>query len=708
MIHLLLRHAGSLCQIFLERLMIHFVRAIALLTIFTLSPTYGEDTLPEVVVTATLRQDSTMDTASSVSVVSEAVIKARAAQHFEDIINTMPNVNFASGSNRARYFQIRGIGERSQFVNPLNPSVGVLIDDVDFSGAGTVATLMDVRQVEVLRGPQGTRYGANALAGLINVTTNEPNDSRFAEFKLMAGEYNTETIGMVLNAPLNAEFRTRFVVESHESDGFIENDFLRVDDTNGRDELTVRGKLAWQINDDWALDLAVANIDIDNGYDAFSLDNTRHTLSDEPGFDRQNSTYFSLKSEWSLENMTIVALLNQSDSDLDYGYDEDWSFTGIHPFGYTSTDHYFRERETTSAEVRLLSNDRSRILADSTEWVVGLYYLSSGESLERQYTFAAGPFFSDYDFDTLAVFAQLDTALSDRTTLSVGLRLEERDTRYDDSDAVSFSPDDSLWGGKIALEHRLESDALVYASIARGYKAGGFNIDGSLDADLRTFDEEYLIEYEIGYKALLADGAVGIQLAVFYDDRHDQQVKSSLVRPRPDGSTEFIDFFGNAAEGTNTGVEIDLSWAISERFFLTANAGWLAAEFDEFVNEFGEDLSGRDQAHAPGYMYNVAMNFEQGPWFASVSVDGKDEFFFSDRHAVKSDDYNLFNASFGYSTDRWSLTLWGRNLSDEDTFVRAFGSFGNDPRKLYVTEPYFQFGEPRMTGVTLNFTLGEK
>lgn len=685
----------------------HFMRATALSTLFASAIASAETTLPEVVVTASLRQDSTMDTAASVSVVSEEVIRARAAQHFEDIINTIPNVNYASGSNRARFFQIRGIGERSQFVNPINPSVGVLIDDVDFSGAGTIATLMDVQQVEVLRGPQGTRYGANALAGLINVTTNEPDDSRFAEFKLMAGEYNTETFGMVLNAPLNEDFKTRLVVESHESDGYIENDFLDRDDTNSRDEMTVRGKLSWQVSDDWSLGLTVADINIDNGYDAFSLDNTRHTLSDEPGFDRQDSTYFSLRSDWNLNRFDVTALLNQSESDSEYGYDEDWSFTGIHPWGYTSTDHYFRERETTSAEIRLLSNDRSRLFNDTTDWVIGLYYLASDETLERQYTFAAGPFFSDYDFDTLAVFTQLDADLSNSTTLTLGLRLEERDTTYDDSEGVAFSPDDSMWGGKLAIEHRLEGDALVYASVSRGYKAGGFNTDGSLDADLRTFDEEYLIEYEIGYKALIADGALGLQVAVFYDDRHDQQVKSSLVRTRPDGSTEFIDFLGNAAEGTNRGLEIDMSWTLSERFFLTANVGWLDAEFDEFTNEFGEDLSGRDQAHAPGYMYNVALSYEQGPWFASLSVDGKDEFYFSDRHAVKSDSYTLFNASMGYAAEQWTVTLWGRNLGDEDYFVRGFGSFGNDPRKFYVTEPYYQFGEPRVTGLTFEFRLGD-
>lgn len=666
----------------------------------------ADDLIPEIIVTADLRGDSTMQTPASVTVVTEEVIHQRQAQHFGDIIHSIPNMNYASGSNRPRFFQIRGIGERSQFINPINPSVGLLIDDVDFSGAGTIATLMDVSQVEVLRGPQGTRYGANALAGLINITTNEPTDERSFSAKVSTAEFNTRTYGFVLNSPLSSRVNGRLVIESHESDDYIENDFLARGDTNKRDELTVRAKLGYRISESWSLRLSAARVDIDNGYDAFSLDNTRHTLSDEPGYDTQDTTYVSLKSEWLKKAYNVEALFNAARSDLGYGYDEDWTYTGIHPSGYKSTDNYLRERNTKSAEIRLVSNEAGRIFNNSTDWVWGLYYFSSEEELLRRYTFAEGDFISDYDFDTIATFLQLDTRLSDTLTLGVGLRLEERKTEYKDSALVAFSPDDNLRGGRVSLEYRNSDTSLIYASIARGYKAGGFNTDGTLEAAFRSFDEEYLVEYEIGLKSLLANQRLQLQLALFHNDRHDQQVKSSLVRQRPDGSTEFIDFLGNAAEGTNQGIEVDLNWAISDNFRLTANAGWLDAEFDDFINEFGEDLSGRDQAHAPGYTFNLALDYERGHWFAGVSVDGKDEYFFSDRHAVQSDSYTLYNLSLGYATENLTFTLWCRNLTDEDYFVRAFGSFGNDPRKDYVTEPYFQYGEPRIAGVTIEFGIG--
>ena len=359
---------------FLQFILSTFWKSAAATLLFLTDNAFS-DAIPEIIVSADFRKSTTMQTASSLTVISEKTIEARAAQHFEDIINTVPNINFSSGSNRARFFQIRGIGERSQFANPINPSVGIMIDDVDFSGAGTIATLMDIEQVEVLRGPQGTRYGANALAGLINFTTNEPNEELTTSIKLSAAAFDTQTTGVVLNIPITETLLSRFVLESHESNGFIKNSFEDSDSTNDRDELTSRAKFSWQVNDDWNLKLSLASIDINNGYDTFSLDNTRRTLSDEPGFDRQDSRYLSLKSTWNLNAMTVEALWNQSNSDLDYGYDEDWSFTGIHPFGYSSTDHYFRRRNTNSAEIRLLSNETGRIFSNTTDWVFGIYYL---------------------------------------------------------------------------------------------------------------------------------------------------------------------------------------------------------------------------------------------------------------------------------------------------------------------------------------------
>ena len=191
-----------------------------------------------------------------------------------------PNVNFASGSQRARYYQIRGIGERSQFQEPINPSVGVIIDDVDFTGIGSVASLFDVQQAEIFRGPQGTRFGANAIAGMMNITTNEPTEDFEGALQLGVGNYGSYDLGVALSGPASDSVNYRFAVNQLTSDGFIENVHLQRDDTNNRDELTIRGKLAIEASEDLTIDLAGFYFDFDNGYDAFSLDNSRETLSD--------------------------------------------------------------------------------------------------------------------------------------------------------------------------------------------------------------------------------------------------------------------------------------------------------------------------------------------------------------------------------------------------------------------------------------------
>lgn len=666
----------------------------------------GVEKIEEILVTAEFRDPTLQSITKSVTVLDESIIKARGATHLEESLNMIPNLNFASGTSRARFFQIRGIGERSQFSEPVNPSVGILIDDIDFTGAGTIATLFDVDQVEVLKGPQGTRYGANSLAGLINIKTKDPTQVFKASVHTNIAEFETRTWGAVLSGPLNDSMGYRLAVEKSKSDGYMKNAYLDREDTNNRDEMTIRSKLHWQISDDWVLKTSLFNIDFDNGYDAFSLDNTRVTLSDQPGHDRQDSTALAVVNEWQLASFNLELITGFSDSDLEYGYDEDWSYVGIEPLlEYSSFDNYTRERKTRSYEARLTSNDSSRLFGESTNWVTGIYSLSSNEDLIREYTFLAGNFFSQYDFDTLAIYARIDTEISESFIISSGIRVENRKANYSTSDFLDLDIDETLWGGSLTFKFLLDNQSMTYISLARGYKAGGFNTDGTLNPELRAFGSENLLELEWGIKSSLLDDQLITRLAIFYDDRRDQQVKNSFVRVRPDGSTEFVDFLNNASEGTNRGLEFELAWKPLNRFALHASFGLLDARFDKYINVFDEDLSGRQQAHAPDYMYSIGLNYYLNRFGFQLSADGKDDFFFSDRHPVKSETYTLLNANITYTSNNLTVTMWGRNLTDKDYYVRGFGSFGNDPRKGYVVEPYYQFGETRIVGISAEYHL---
>ena len=657
-----------------------------------------------ITVTSDFRDRNLQKVPASLSVLSAQDIANLNAQNLEEVISIAPNVNFSSGTQRARYYQIRGIGERSQFREPINPSVGMIIDDIDFTGVGSIASLFDVSQTEVYRGPQGTRFGANALAGLINITTNAPTDDFEGAVKLSAANYDSYSAGIALSGPASDMVNYRVAVEQYQSDGFIDNIHLNRDDTNERDELTARGKLAITLSHDHQLDLGVYYFDFDNGYDAFSLDHNRKTRSDQPGFDRQETYALSAKSQYSGVNFgELITIVTHADSDIDYGFDEDWSFVGLHPDEYSSTDHYFREKTSSTFELRAVSNEQSKLFNATTAWVAGIYGKTESAELVREYTFAGSDFGSNFDTDTIAAYVQFDSQLSDKLTLTSGLRVEDRSADYDNTDGLVFSPDDTMVGGKLVLSYQQNEQALVFASINRGYKAGGVNTDGSLPADLREFDPEYLWNYELGYKYSFNDNAGYVRVTAFYMDRTDMQVNSSRTDVRPDGSSEFISYLGNAAEGKNQGIELDASWQLTESAEIYGAFGYLDTELTDFVNQEGIDLTGRDQAHAPNYQATLGVNaYLNDKLTVNVNIIAKDDFYFSDSHNEQSDGYETLNASLTYDMKDWQVKVWARNITDEDYKTRGF-FFGNDPRDGYQDKQYSQLGEPRVYGVTLDY-----
>ncbi|MBA6224859.1 TonB-dependent receptor [Colwellia sp. MB02u-18] len=688
---------------------------LAILTSIVASTTFAADTpintaeqtIEVITIDGDFRSMSLQKTASSLSVIASDEISARNAQNLEEIIARTPNVNFSSGTQRARYYQIRGIGERSQFKEPINPSVGLVIDGIDFSSIGSIASTFDVEQVEVYRGPQGTRFGANAMAGMINITSSAPTDVFEGKVRLSAGNYDSYSAGLVLSGPATEKVNYRLAVEQYRSDGFIDNDFLNRDDTNNRDELTMRGKLAIAISKDLTLDITTFIADFDNGYDAFSLDNTRHTLSDQPGFDRQDTKALATKFTYQgFSDFTLETIISYADSALDYGYDEDWAYVGIRPaWEYSSEDHYFRDKTSATFELRALSEQGSEIFNGSTAWVTGIYFKQEKEDLLRQYTYLSSDFSSSFDSDNIAAFIQFDSQLTQQLSLTTGLRLERRNADYTDSEQLSFDPSDTMVGGKVVLSYQADKNNLFYGSVNRGYKAGGANTEGSLPTELREFTAEYLWNYELGYKVSLLDNQAYVRSAVFYMDRDDMQVRTSFLQEREDGSTDFVSYLGNAATGTNLGLELEAGWQISPELEIYGAVGLLDTQYNGFIDADGNDKSGDEQAHAPSYQFNLGLNYQLSDHLrVNISVDGKDEFLFSDSHNEKSAAIEVVNMSMSYAKDDWQVKVWARNLFDESYATRGF-YFGNDPRDEYSAKAYYQLAEPAVFGATFDYNF---
>ncbi|MCG9723241.1 TonB-dependent receptor [Shewanella sp. Isolate7] len=677
------------------------------------------DEMEVIVVTSDFRQSSLDKVPSSISVIDQQQIEDEGAQHFEDVLNGIANFNWSGGSSRAKYFQIRGVGEQEEYQGAPNSSVGYIIDDIDLSGIGMISSMYDLQQVEVLRGPQGTRYGANALAGLIYLKSNDPTSVFEHGAEVQLGDDNLRTFSGFSSGPVtdSGKLLYRVSLQQHDQNGYRDNLYLGRDDTNGRDEFTGRIKLRWYATDDLVADLSLMHADFNNGYDAWTLDNNGFdTLTDEPGVDKQRTTGGSLKLTYSgADSFELVSLSSMAQSDTHHGYDGDWANPAYwaarscegEPCQYDYTWNKLGDRTTLSQEFRLSSTEAGRILGGSTDWLVGVYGLRLTEDNDTTevYNGWEDNLMADYEATNLAVFAQLDSDLGHGYALSVGARLERRESDYSDSANDAFAPSENMWGGHIALSKTLSPDHQAYARIARGYKAGGFNMSLPTSlSDKKEFQAETLYNYELGLKSEWLDGDATTHFSLFYMDRRDQQVSAS--QQNPDEPQKFILYIENAGSSHNYGAELEANWYATDNLKLYATLGWLETAYGDYAyqDKYGGlvDLSGRELAHSPNLTYSAGATYRSDlGWFANLTTSGKSEFYYSDSNDSKSEPYTIFNARVGYETETWSAYLWGRNLFDEQYGVRGF-YFGNEPDNGWADKQYIRYGDPRQLGVTLN------
>ncbi len=657
-------------------------------------------------VTGDYREVSLDQLASSATILDAARLASRQTSHIDGLLNAAPNVNFASGASRGRFIQIRGIGERSQFSEPVNPSVSFLVDEFDFSGLAASGLLFDTQQVEVFRGPQATLFGTGALAGAVKLQSHQPGSDAPSLVELRVANKDSYRLELAHGDTLTPDTAYRAAVVHNRSDGFVENTFLNKDDTNNLNESAGRFGVVSQLDEITRVSLNYRFYDIDNGYDAFSLDNDRYSRADEPGFDEHQTHALSGRSTMSFAAGDLDFIATHASHNIAYGYDEDWTFTGFHPWGYTSFDAYFREIDTQTAELRFTSSPASALFDGAVSWVVGTHYKTSEEALLREYTYADADFISEYKPITTSVYAQTDTALSNALSLTVGLRVENFDFSYADSDGSTGSEATTMVGGKIALQYTA-GNHFWYGSISRGYKGAGINPDQRVSEEKRFFDAEYNWNYEIGVKGPLLTPDIMMRAAVFHMQRDNTQVNDFDVRVRDDGTPEFVDIIDNADVGTNQGAELELSWQVTPDWQLNTSLGYLDATFEGYTTADGAQVDTQRQAQAPEFTANV---FSEVAIFSDVlwrlDVDFKDEYRFSDGHDVTAPATTLVNTEVALLNGDWTTTLWVQNLFEKTYYVRGFGGFSNDPRDLYAfDEPYYQLGDGRQFGITVHYTF---
>jgi outer membrane receptor protein involved in Fe transport len=697
-------------------------------------------TLAPITVNADLRQVEQQALTASATILDEVELQDRGATHFGDVLLQTPNVNFSGQSSRPRHLQIRGMGERDEYTGAPNPSVGFAIDGIDLSGIGMAGSLFDVKQVEILRGPQSTRYGASAIAGLVNIQSNEPTAAGETLLETTLGSDRLREIGLANSGALTGIDRGeltplyRFSLFKHDSDGFRTNKTLNRTDTNGRDETQARGALRWWANSDTQFDLNLLYANLNNGYDAFSRDNSFTTRSDEPGRDTQKTLAGAFKVTWTGNpNYQLTSITSYADTDGNYDYDGDWLPNNIEENSIGSFVSN-QQRQNFNQDFRWQSTDASKLFNNTTSWLFGLNLAYLEEDYKRQERFRTcygfpcpavpeGPDIfnadtsSQFTNNKLGLYGQLDQALSDQKTLTYALRIEQNRKNFkqtkrefgasfdydNDGEPIpgsyetydfdvddQFSPTETLWGGSITYTHSYSDRHTAFAGITRGFKAGGFNagIGGNQNTE---FDAETLYNYEIGLRSNY--GRLQTATTLFYMDRQN---------PQFDGYDEinglYVFFTENFDSAKHYGLETQLDWQAHPRLELFAHLGLLKTEISGTPKAANFTVNGREAAHAPNYQYLLGGQYRQGDgWFARLELQGMDAFYFDNVHNERSGAYLLVNNRIGYETGAFEVYAWAKNLTDERYATRGyfFDHFDGDGERQYV-----RLGDPRQLGIT--------
>jgi len=668
--------------------------------------------LPTTVVTGDLWASELQETTASISVVNTENFAVTGIQQFDDISVFIPNLTTTGGTSRTRYIQLRGIGENSQYEGETpDAAIIFLMDDLDFTGLGSLGSLFDVKQVEVLRGPQAGAFGANAGGGVIHFLSQDPTSYWTGNLAATVGSDSLLSSEFGVGGPLVVsdpdKLTIRLAMQRTQSDGFIHNQHYNVDDTNARDETSMRLKLRWLASEQWQWDTTLFYANVDNGYDVFSMGNTAYeTESDEPGRDEQESSGVSLKGQFHLlqgGGFTTKASLMHSDSL--YSYDADW--TAASYAGYLAT---WRDRDVFSEEFRFDSS------ADAeNRWTIGAYYQNLNEDTDVLYRdgdpsggewdYGQVNVSSNYETETAAIFAQLSHAFSETTRLIVGLRLENHqvtfDSRSDEEgyyqgylyDGISEN-EDTVFGGKLTLEHDLSADSMVFASIAKGYKAGGANSGTFTSPEFpAVYDHETLWNFETGLRSWLVDNSISLQITGFYLYRLDPQLRDSV------GAGGFFRYLTvNGESATHYGLESELQWKLSTEWNLTAGLGLLHAERDGYSDPGGW-IPGRELANAPAVSYNLRVDYRgESGVFGSVSVAGRSSYYESNSNDQKRDAASVINASAGYQFGFWKLSVWVKNLLDAENPNRVFFFDNGEGEQRYEA-----LADPMQIGSTLSY-----
>jgi len=667
--------------------------ALSLTATLLLTSALEARTLENITVMAQKIEENPKDVPIAMSIFDEYKIEDNNIQNIADLANYTPGFYlFEIADNGTASPTIRGIHSDTR---TFSSSVAMYIDGVPtYNTTGYNMYLHDIERVEILKGPQGTLYGKNAEAGVINIVTKKPNNETKANIGLKLANDKQHNASFSVSGPLIKE--SLFVGLSgwyFKKDGFINNTYLNKT-ANDKKSLLGRLNLRYLVNDHLELSLI-------NSYDKRRDTGTNASTKayGDPyniGFDFEEhqdadtkSSAFKVDYTFN-ENSSIEAITAYRDNE--YLMLNDYDKTAI--AAYKQHAFTVANSENISQEIRYKQNE------ENYNYIVGVFLEQREEENSVKFdTVMASMMYADQVVDgkSFGIFTHLDYKLTNKLSLLGGIRYDKNTKELKNHLTNLFEKNSfNELSPKLAMKYQMNDTMMTYATISKGFKTGGYF--PYAPSGYEYYDQETLINYEVGVKSSFLDNKLHINTSLYYIDVSDKQVNVPI--------SIYTNYMKNAESASSKGFEIDAKYNLNEEITLFSSFAYNKATFKDFkytsiitdssFNVIGTqnvDNSGKYIPYAPKYTYGLGAQYrDSNGIYGNISINGYGSFFVDDSNNYEVDPYALVDTKIGYESENYDIYLYGKNIFDKDYSILA--QYGSDVLTL---------SKPREIGIQLAY-----
>tara|TARA_Y100000739_G_scaffold197433_1_gene180016 strand:- start:3676 stop:5850 length:2175 start_codon:yes stop_codon:yes gene_type:complete len=645
-----------------------------------------DDMLPPVMVISEVANTES----SSVTVLSGDVITIGGIQEVRDIQTALPNFSvFDANNTRIPKFSVRGLRENNYGAG--QSVIGMYVDGVPYTDMiSRGLSLYDLDQIEFLRGPQGTRFGAGAApGGVLNIKTRQPGLEWGGSAGLGFGEHNSQEYRFNSSGPLSEKIGVSISGLYNDREGYITN-MSTGSEIDSRETTAGRLQFVFKPSDPWVIRLTGSSERYDDGfmptYNPLTDVGPYKVNRDFNGYVNSDVDSFALTADFEGSQYDFSSVTSYRDWEQDL--QQDFDFTAIPmvmpQIGFFPVIGVSQpEVEQFSQEVKISSKE-----GEKYNWAMGAYYSDretdnvSGSLypqglLHPQFGQLPGPI-PDYTTASMsdedkALFWESDFSFGQSFKLTTGLRYQNSDrsiNRSNSTSSVSGNDDWDAWLPKLGVSYSINQNDSVFANVAKGFQSGGFNYYGGAPGTAQ-YDSAESWNYEIGWFASWNGGRLNTRAAVFYNDFENYQV----YRLNPTNPTEA--YMVNASEASSYGFELETEATVTDALTISAALGLVNAEFDNYSdnvlrgvlgpNASGYEFGGNDINFVPAYTANLAAHVEL-PWnlYSNIELQGIGEYWLDEANTAEQDAYGLLNARIGYKRNNWELFVYARNITNEE------------------------------------------